>query len=172
MEMERFKNFTDDQKLEPIAMTSEEGSVIQKNTEINGDLVTELPICVHGTVTGNIKSSQGITITGEVTGNCEATELFTDKAKVSGDIKCSGIVRIGIGTVVVGNVVADSAVIAGSVNGNVTVDGSVIVDATAAIVGDVSAAAIQVNSGADIEGKCTIGRKDESKISEVFQTAG
>ena len=47
-----------------------------------------------------------------------------------------------------------------------------IVDATAAIVGDVSAAAIQVNSGADIEGKCTIGRKDESKISEVFQTAG
>ena len=102
----------------------------------------------------------------------EATELFTDKAKVSGDIKCSGIVRIGIGTVVVGNVVADSAVIAGSVNGNVTVDGSVIVDATAAIVGDVSAAAIQVNSGADIEGKCTIGRKDESKISEVFQTAG
>ena len=164
--MERFKNFTDDQKLEPIAMMSEEGSVIQKNTEINGDLVTELPICVHGTVTGNIKSSQGITITGEVTGNCEATELFTDKAKVSGDIKCSGIVRIGIGTVVVGNVVADSAVIAGSVNGNVTVD------ATAAIVGDVSAAAIQVNSGADIEGKCTIGRKDESKISEVFQTAG
>lgn len=77
--MERFKNFTDDQKLEPIAMMSEEGSVIQKNTEINGDLVTELPICVHGTVTGNIKSSQGITITGEVTGNCEATELFTDK---------------------------------------------------------------------------------------------
>lgn len=55
---------------------------------------------------------------------------------------------------------------------SVTVDGSVIVDATAAIVGDVSAAAIQVNSGADIEGKCTIGRKDESKISEVFQTAG
>lgn len=32
--MERFKNFTDDQKLEPIAMMSDEGSVIQKTQRL------------------------------------------------------------------------------------------------------------------------------------------
>ena len=166
--MERFKNFTDEQRLETIAATQEAESVIQKSTTVNGDIVTSLPICVKGTVNGNITSEQGITITGQVTGNCKASDVFTDHAKVSGNVESYGSVKVGIGTVIIGDVKANSAVIAGMIKGNVTITESVVIDASAAIVGDVSAANVQVNAGADIEGKCTIGKKNETKFADAF----
>ena len=55
----------------------------------------------------------------------------------------------------VGNVTATSAVIAGAVNGDIDVQGPVIVDSTAVIMGDIKSRSVQINNGAVIEGRCS-----------------
>ena len=60
-----------------------------------------------------------------------------------------------MGTVVVGNIIASSAVIAGAVNGDIDVKGSVIVDSTAVIMGNIKSRSVQINNGAVIEGFCS-----------------
>ena len=56
---------------------------------------------------------------------------------------------------IVGNVVASSAVVAGAVNGDIDVHGPVIVDSTAVIMGNIKSRSVQINNGAVIEGFCS-----------------
>lgn len=47
------------------------------------------------------------------------------------------------------------AVIAGAVKGNIDIEGPVIVDSTAIVVGDMKFKTVQINNGATIEGRCS-----------------
>ena len=46
-------------------------------------------------------------------------------------------------------------VIAGAVKGNIDIEGPVIVDSTAIVVGDMKFKTVQINNGATIEGRCS-----------------
>ncbi len=62
---------------------------------------------------------------------CNASEFFADVAKVEGEIASTGTVKIGAGSVIIGNISAASAVIAGAVKGDIDVQGPVVVDTSA-----------------------------------------
>ena len=96
-----------------------------------------------------------LTVSGVLAGNSTANEIFANSAKINGDINAKGSVKIGQGTVIVGNIVATSAVIAGAVKGDIDVQGPVIVDSTAIIVGDIKSKSVQINNGATIDGRCS-----------------
>lgn len=135
--------------------TSDESAVITKGTTIKGDIESTGSLEIVGSVTGNVTCNGKLTITGNVTGNSQANEFFADAAKIEGEVVSEGTVKIGVGSVIIGNVTATSAVIAGAINGNIDVKGPVIVDSSAVIMGDIKSRSVQINNGAVIEGYCS-----------------
>ena len=61
----------------------------------------------------------------------------------------------GAGSVIIGNISASSAVIAGAVKGDIDVQGPVVVDTSAVIMGNIKSRSVQINNGAVIEGFCS-----------------
>ena len=55
----------------------------------------------------------------------------------------------------VGNLKAVSAVIAGAVKGDIDVDGPIIIDSTAVVMGNIKSRSVQINNGAVMEGICS-----------------
>ena len=62
---------------------------------------------------------------------------------------------MGQSTVIIGNVYATSAVIAGAIKGDIDVKGPVILDSAAIVMGDIKSKSVQINNGAVIEGMCS-----------------
>ena len=57
---------------------------------------------------------------------------------------------------------ASSAVIAGAIKGDIDVQGPVIVDTTAIVMGNIKSKLVQINNGAVIEGFCSQCYSDNS----------
>ena len=134
---------------------ADETAVITEGLSISGDLDSLGSIDLFGTVEGNVTCRGKLTVSGTISGNTEANEVFANDAQIDGNIEANGSVKIGQGTVVVGNVVAASAVIAGAVKGDIDVHGPVIIDSSAVIVGDIKSKSVQINNGATIDGRCS-----------------
>lgn len=134
---------------------ADETAVITEGLSISGDLDSLGSIDLFGTVEGNVTCRGKLTVSGTISGNTKANEVFANDAQIDGNIEANGSVKIGQGTVVVGNVVAASAVIAGAVKGDIDVHGPVIIDSSAVIVGDIKSKSVQINNGATIDGRCS-----------------
>ncbi len=137
------------------SILSDDTTYITKGTTIKGNMETDGSVDVIGTVEGNVSCAGKLIVGGAVKGNVTAGEVYANAAKIEGEVICEGSVKIGVGTVVVGNVNATSAVIAGAVNGDIDVHGPVIVDSTAVIMGNIKSRSVQINNGAVIEGFCS-----------------
>lgn len=134
---------------------ADETAVITAGLKVSGDLESIGSIDIFGSVTGNVACRGKLTVSGVLAGNSTANEIFANSAKINGDINAKGSVKVGQGTVIVGNITATSAVIAGAVKGDIDVQGPVIVDSTAIIVGDIKSKSVQINNGATIDGRCS-----------------
>lgn len=145
----------EDVVIDPSEIISDEIAVITAGTAINGDLTSDGSIDVLGCVTGNVTCRGKLTVCGAVYGDSKANEIFVNSAEIEGDIEAKGSIKIGQGTVIVGNITATSAVIAGAVKGNIDVKGPVIIDSTAVIAGDIMSKSVQINNGAAIDGRCS-----------------
>lgn len=139
---------------------SEEITVITQGTTINGSIKSDTSLMVKGTIEGDVECQGKLTIVGRVAGNTVAKEIYVNTPRLEGDINSQGIVKIDVGTVVIGNVNCTSVVVAGAVKGNIDVNGPVIVDSTAVVKGDIRAKSVQVNSGAVIDGKYSLAYAD------------
>lgn len=137
------------------AQVSDEVSVITATTTLTGDLQSAGSFDIQGTINGNVTCNGKITVTGTINGNSSASEFFADVAKVEGEVVSSGTVKIGTGSVIIGNITAASAVIAGAVKGDIDVQGPVVVDTSAVIMGNIKSRSVQINNGAVIEGFCS-----------------
>ena len=126
------------------------------NNVLSGDVQDETSVITASTVlTGDLQSSGSFVVTGTVNGNTNSSEFFADVAKVEGEIVSTGTVKIGAGSVIIGNISASSAVIAGAVKGDIDVQGPVVVDTSAVIMGNIKSRSVQINNGAVIEGFCS-----------------
>lgn len=134
---------------------SDETAVITAGMTITGDIESEGSMEVIGTINGNINILGKLNITGVINGNSQAEEIYADNAKINGEINSEGAVKIGQSSVVIGNIFAASAVIAGAVKGDIDVKGPVILDTSAIVMGNIKSKAVQINNGAVIEGMCS-----------------
>lgn len=137
------------------SVMSDDTTYITKGTTIKGDIKTDGGIDVIGNVEGNVTCEGKLIVGGSIKGNVDAGEVYANAAKIEGEILATGSVKVGVGSVVVGDVTATSAVIAGAVNGDIDVQGPVIVDSTAVIMGNIKSRSVQINNGAVIEGFCS-----------------
>ncbi|MDO5382444.1 MAG: polymer-forming cytoskeletal protein [Eubacteriales bacterium] len=134
---------------------ADETAVITEGLTVKGDLDSIGSIDLFGSVDGNITCRGKLTVSGSIFGSSKANEVFANNAQIEGDIEAKGSVKIGQGTVIVGNISATSAVIAGAVKGDIDVHGPVIVDSSAIVVGDIKSKTVQINNGATIDGRCS-----------------
>ena len=143
----------------------DETSVITTGMVVTGDINTEGSVDVAGTVNGNIDAYGKLNITGHINGNSKAAEIYAENAKINGQIISDGAVKIESSTVIIGNITATSAAIAGAVKGDIDVKGPVILDASAIVMGNIKSKSVQINNGAVIEGMCSQCYADVNPVS-------
>ena len=73
-----------------------------------------------------------------------ASEFFADAAKIEGEVVSTGTIKIGLGSVIIGNVTSTSAVIAGAIKGDIDVQGPVVVDTSAVVMGNIKSRSVQI----------------------------
>ncbi|MCR4895150.1 MAG: polymer-forming cytoskeletal protein [Lachnospiraceae bacterium] len=144
---------------------SEETSVITGGMKIDGNLNTQGSLDLLGGVNGDLVVGGKLNVTGSICGNSKAREIYAENAKISGDLTSESSVKIGSGTVIIGNITALSAAIAGAVKGDIDVHGPVILDATAIVMGNIKSKSVQINNGATLEGNCSQCYADVSPTS-------
>ena len=89
---------------------------------------------------GDITAPEAIRIDGTLTGNCD----------------CKGNLILGTEGQIKGNITAQSALISGRVDGDITVDGKMELLSTGRVVGDVSARSLVIDEDAFFDGRCTM----------------
>ena len=134
---------------------SDEVSNITAGMVINGDITSQGSLELVGAVHGNINVSGKMSITGVIEGNSQAAEIYAESAKITGEVRSLGTVKVGQETVIIGDIYATSAVIAGAVKGDIDVHCPVILDTTAIVMGNIKSKSVQINNGAVIEGMCS-----------------
>ena len=102
--------------------------------------VTHNAVASETTIVGKIVAQQDIRIDGTLEGRLE----------------CQGRVIVGINGQVLGDIVAESADIAGRVVGNIVVAGMLMLKSTAFLEGDVQARRLSVEPNATLNGKCSM----------------
>jgi len=133
----------------------DETAVITMGMEVNGDITTQGSLDLVGRMVGNVTALGKLSITGTIKGNSKAAEIYAEGAQVNGDVHSDGAVKVGQSTVIIGNITATSAVIAGAVKGDIDVRGPVILDGSAIVMGNIKSKYVQINNGAVIEGMCS-----------------
>lgn len=133
----------------------DETAVVTEGMTITGDIVSEGSMELIGTVNGNLDIYGKLNITGTIQGDSKAAEIYAEGAKITGEVNSEGSVKIGQSSVVIGNITAASAVVAGAVKGDIDVRGPVILDTTAIVMGNIKSKSVQINNGAVIEGMCS-----------------
>jgi cytoskeletal protein CcmA (bactofilin family) len=97
-----------------------------------------------------------VTITGNIGGQ---GALHID-GRVDGDVGCASV-TLGQGGTIHGNVKADEARIAGTIEGTVAAK-SLVIDATARITGDLAYDAVSIETGAMVEGRVKRLSRDDA----------
>lgn len=133
----------------------DETAVVTEGMTITGDIKSEGSMELIGTVNGNLDIFGKLNITGTIQGNSKAAEIYAEGAHIVGEVNSDGSVKIGQSSVIIGNITATSAVIAGAVKGDIDVHGPVILDTTAIVMGNIKSKSVQINNGAVIEGLCS-----------------
>lgn len=134
---------------------ADETAIVTAGMSITGDIVSEGSLELVGAVNGNIDVLGKLNVTGSIQGNSKAAEIYAEGAKINGEVNSLGSVKIGQSSVIIGNISANSAVIAGAVKGDIDVQGPVILDASAIVMGNIKSKSVQINNGAVIEGMCS-----------------
>lgn len=137
---------------EEVSIPSDEVAEITKGMRIEGNVISDGSINVSGKVKGDVTCRGKLVINGTVVGVSSASEVYTNNARICGDVISEGSIKVGNSSVIIGNVVATSAVVGGAIKGDLDVRGPVVVDGTAVIQGNIKSRSVQINNGAVIEG--------------------
>lgn len=133
----------------------DETALITEGMIVTGDVSSKGSLDVIGEINGNISVSGKLNVTGTINGNSVAGEVYADAARINGEILSTGTIKVGTNSVIIGNITATCAVIAGAVKGDIDVQGPVILDASAIVMGNIKSKSVQINNGAVIEGLCS-----------------
>lgn len=126
--------------------------MIIKGMSIIGNINTKGSVDIQGELIGNVTALGKLNIGGKIQGNSKAAEIFVDAAEITGEVLSEGSIEVDNSSVIIGNITAASAVIAGAIKGDIDVKGSVVLGASAIVMGNIKSKFVQISNGAVIEG--------------------
>src|SRR5262245_21750404 len=98
-------------------------------------------------------SKNVLTADVEIKGNIKFSGELTFEGKLDGEIQTDGTLNLGDTAVVNGNINAQSVVVRGKINGNVTAKDKIDIKAKTELFGDIRAAKLSVEEGVTFVGK-------------------
>lgn len=89
------------------------------------------------------------------------------EGSVAGKVYTSQSVHVGEAASLQADMQAGNAIIAGQVQGNIKIDGNLVLQSTAKIKGDITCGILRVEDGAIFSGKCNMkGAPDKAKSND------
>ena len=98
----------------------------------------------------------------EIHGDVKVSGSLLIYGKVFGNIQSNGAVRTASGSEVKGNITAKEVTIGGKVDGDVNVDKKVTLGDTSILTGNLKAATLNIEEGAQFEGVCNMAKNGQS----------
>lgn len=106
---------------------------------------------MNGTGAKNVLSSDV-----EIKGNLKFTGELTFEGKIDGEVQTEGTLNLGDTAVINGNINAQSVVVRGKVNGNITAKDKIDIKTKAELFGDIRASKLSVEEGVTFVGKAEV----------------
>ena len=103
----------------------------------------------------------------KVVGDCSSDGTIRVEGQVEGSVKAAKSVVIGKEGVVVGDVVTQDAIVAGRIDGSVSADSRVELQATCRIQGDIRSRRIKLDEGGQVDGQLHMGGRGSDRRSEA-----
>jgi cytoskeletal protein CcmA (bactofilin family) len=140
----------------------EPAAVISSTMVINGDIELDTSLAVSGKVIGNVTCKDQVDANegSQFEGNINAASTKFTGGQVKGNVTCTNRLEMDQNSTITGDVVAQSAVISGTVVGQIRCSDSVTLTRTASVKGDLFSASISVEAGAKLEGKYVVSSTD------------
>ena len=142
-------------------------TIITKSTIIAGNISTDDDLIIEGSVCGDVDCKGKLTISGEVSGNAIAKAISINTSKFEGDVRSDGRIEIKEGTVIIGNIYGDEALISGAVKGEIVVAKGARLEKTAIVKGNIKAKSVQIDNGAVLQGFCEL-QYDNVDLANLF----
>lgn len=133
-------------------------NVFTEGLTIEGNVTSETAIVIRGTVNGSVACRADVEISGEITGDVEGKNVRITGGGVQGDITAGEMLSIDRSRIK-GNLSATHARINTSIEGDVSVRGTLTLQREANIRGNITAAGLSVEEGASMNGRITISRE-------------
>lgn len=146
-------------------------TVISRTMVIVGEISSTGDIDIYGDVKGTVKTEGDIKATGKVVGDMTGNSFTLNGCTIQGNITALGSVVIGLNTVVVGDIVADSIKLNGKVKGNLAIAKMSEFLENALLVGDVHSQTISMNQGAKLHGNVRVAldsAQSEKEFDSIF----
>jgi cytoskeletal protein CcmA (bactofilin family) len=105
----------------------------------------------------------------ELKGTLRFTGEMTFDGKLEGDIQSEGTLNLGDNAVVKGNITANSVLVRGKVNGNVTAKEKIDIKTKTELFGDIRAARLVMEEGVIFVGQTEV---NPNKVSPIAPRAG
>lgn len=138
-----------------------ETAVITADTQIHGAIVTKSPLIIKGKVKGNILCEETVRLSGEIEGNVTSMSIEVKGATIKGDLRMKYTAILEEGSRLSGNLEAESAVINGSVEGDMRIHGNLRIMSHSRINGDIFAGSLEIDKGAVVNGKVSVVAEDD-----------
>ena len=119
--------------------------------------------------TNSSKNALGADV--EIKGNIKFSGELTFDGKLDGEIHTEGVLTLGEGAVVNGNITAQSVVVRGKVNGNITAKEKIDIKSKTELFGDIRAAKLAVEEGVTFVGKTEVNPNKVSPTSPPARPA-
>lgn len=111
---------------------------------------------------GSSTAKNVLTSDVEIKGNLKFSGELTFDGKLDGEIHTDGVLNLGDGAVVNGNINAQSVVVRGKITGNITAKEKIDIKAKTELFGDIRAAKLAIEEGVTFVGKTEV---NPSKVS-------
>lgn len=92
----------------------------------------------------------------EIKGNLKFTGELLFEGKLEGEVNADGVLHLGEGGVINGNVNANSVIVRGKLNGNVNAKDKIEIKSKAELFGDIKAAKLAIEEGVTFVGRTEV----------------
>jgi len=103
----------------------------------------------------------------DINGDINVSGNIIVYGKVNGNIISTGTVNTAKGSVIAGNIKSQAAFISGEVQGDVEVEKKVVLGPSCKLTGNVRAAIITIEEGANFDGMCSMLQNKEPNIEQI-----
>lgn len=133
--------------------------IISRGTKISGHIFTKGHLDIEGDVEGNIEARGNVRVSGNITGDITCGGFIVSDSRLKVNIFALNDVSIGEKSKIEGDIKGRRVTVQGEVVGNIQGTELVQIGGTAAVKGNITAGAIAVGIGAEINGNIKMKKK-------------